>query len=67
MVTYFNKKDLVEFGQYLLSKERAKRITNNYSNNDSVSLEERLSEVYHADIENFIHLKNKNHATKKGL
>jgi len=54
MVTYFNKKDLVEFGRYLLSKERTNRIKESYNQDDNISLEERLQEVYHADVENFL-------------
>ncbi len=54
MVTYFNRKDLVNFGKYLLSDERKGRIKTNYSEGDSISVEERLTEVYHADVENFL-------------
>jgi hypothetical protein len=54
MVTYFNKKDLVKFGEYLLSKERTDRILSNYDENDNIPKEERLREVYHADVENFL-------------
>ena len=51
MVTYFNRKDLVNFGKYLLSEERTKRISDTDS---SIPIEERLKEVYHADVENFL-------------
>ena len=51
MATYFNKKDLVRFGKYLLSEERTQRIKESES---KVPVEERLKEVYHSDIENFI-------------
>lgn len=54
MVTYYNKKDLINFGKYLLSEKRTKKITDNYDENDNISLEVRLQEVYHSDIENFI-------------
>jgi len=54
MVTYFNKKDLVLFGRYLLSEERTNRIKESYNQDDNISLEERLQEVYHADVENFL-------------
>jgi hypothetical protein len=47
MVTYFNKKDLVEFGNYLLSDERKNKVINNVIK----------SEVSHADVENFLHKK----------
>lgn len=55
MVTYFNKKDLVNFGQYLLSEKRTERIKENYQEGfDNISFEERLNEVYDSDIENFL-------------
>ena len=52
MVTYFNKKDLVSFGNYLLSDERREL----YKNHPELSehLEERLATVSHADIENWM-------------
>jgi len=42
LVTYYNKKDLVSFGNYLLSKER----------NESVD-ELNKDGVTHADVENW--------------
>ena len=54
MVTYFNRKDLVNFGKFLLSEKRTKSITDGYEENDNWSLEERLREVYHSDVENFL-------------
>lgn len=53
MITFYNEKDFVSFGRYLLSEERTNRIKDNYKKGDPVSLEGRLSEVYHADIENW--------------
>ena len=53
MVTYFNRKDLVSFGNYLLSDERKERFQN-YPEPPSISLEERLRNVTHADIENWM-------------
>ena len=47
MVTYFNKKDLVKFGEYLFSEKR----------NESVS-DLNKDKVTHADVENFLE-KNK--------
>lgn len=52
MVTYFNKKDLVEFGKYLLSDER----------NESITNKENIKEVHNEDIENFIAKKLKKSA-----
>lgn len=54
MVTYFNRKDLVKFGEYLLSEKRTKRITDNHDNLNPIDLKERLQAVYHADVENFL-------------
>jgi hypothetical protein len=50
MVTYFNRKDLVSFGNYLLSDKRRKLFEETES---SLSIDERLKEVHHADVENW--------------
>ncbi len=60
MVTYFNRKDLVSFGSYLLSEKRKalletareQKIEDGSINPPSV--EEQMKEVHHADIENWI-------------
>ena len=44
MVTYFNKKDLVKFGNYLLSKER----------DETIISEQNLDKVHKEDIDNWI-------------
>jgi len=61
MVTYFNRKDLVSFGSYLLSEKRKARFEdwnvpdkNGNVALSSLSVEERLKEVWHADVENWI-------------
>ena len=59
MVTTYNGKDMVQFGKYFLSKKRTELITSNYQKGDSISLEERLQEVYHADFENWKESKKK--------
>lgn len=53
MVTTFNQSDLVSFGKYLLSDERRKRYENHPGFPDGKDLESRLSEISHADIENW--------------
>jgi len=59
MVTYFNKKDMISFGKYLVSEERKQRIQNSFDKDkkngieNSLSVEERLQEVYHADFHNW--------------
>lgn len=55
MVTTFNRKDLVEFGNYLLSEEREIRYKNHPMGDKMGSLRERLSQVNHADFENWMH------------
>ena len=59
MVTYFNRKDLVSFGSYLLSEQRKSRFVESYkksvqSGMNPVPVEESLTMVYHADIENWM-------------
>ncbi len=51
MVTYFNKKDLVNFGKYLLSDERTASLA---ATESEIPIEERLKNVYHSDVENFL-------------
>lgn len=46
MVTYFNKKDLVSFGKYLLSDERNKKVR-----------EINKQNVTHADLSNWLEIK----------
>lgn len=53
MTTIYDSIDMTSFGRYLLSAKRRESITSNYKEGDGVSLEERLSEVYHADFCNW--------------
>lgn len=55
MKVYYEEKDLVTFGEYLLSKKRNDLIASNWKDGDSVSLAERQSQIYHADLENWKH------------
>ena len=50
MVTYFNKKDLIGFGEYLLSEKRREL----FKQNGKEGLKERLAQVHHADVENYL-------------
>jgi hypothetical protein len=60
MVTYFNRKDLVSFGSYLLSEKRKSRFVESYKEKirqgikNPLPVEESLMMVHHADIENWI-------------
>jgi len=65
MVTYFNKKDLVSFGNYLLSDERKENFQTAFDENVKngmsfpMSVEESLKSVHHADICNWIEKQSK--------
>lgn len=52
MVTYFNRKDMISFGEYLLSEER-KELYKSHPVLGSENLEERLSVVNHSDLDNW--------------
>lgn len=62
MVTYFNKKDLVNFGKYLLSEKRTESVLVGVDelnldpeNGDYLYIaQQRLRQVSHADVENFL-------------
>lgn len=67
MVTYFNRKDLVSFGSYLLSEKRKNLFEESYNQkiNDGIenplSVEDSLKNIHHADFKNWIQQqKNKN-------
>jgi len=59
MVTYFNKKDLVSFGYYLNSETRKNAFRKSFKEDlkagitNPLSVEDRMKEVYDADIENW--------------
>lgn len=54
MEQLFTRAELVEFGNYLLSDERKQRFASNPHAPEGLTLEERLSEVHHADVENYL-------------
>lgn len=56
MVTYFNKKDLISFGNYLLSCERDEKIMATGNNN--------FENVTHADFQNWKSLEQKRKSKK---
>jgi len=64
MVTYYNGKDLVSFGTFLLSDERKERIINHPEAASMPPVEERLKMVHHADIENWLEMTNQKKLTK---
>jgi hypothetical protein len=60
MVTYFNRKDLVSFGSYLMSEKRKARYKELHDELVSkginpLPVEDNLKVVHHADVENWIH------------
>ena len=54
----FNRGDLVSFGELLLSESRRERFANSETE-ASLPLEERLSMVHHADVENWLEERGK--------
>lgn len=59
MVTYFNRKDLVSFGNYLLSEKRKARFQVSYDEaiargEKPITPEESMSNVWHPDICNWM-------------
>lgn len=56
MVIYFNRKDMISFGEYLLSEKRKNRFEQKdvQDSVNQIPLEERLKLVGHWDIENWI-------------
>jgi len=59
MVTYYNRKDLVSFGSYLMSEKRKARFYEENKESIIRGVEnplpavEALKQVHHADIENW--------------
>lgn len=59
MVTTYNMKDMVSFGNYVLSDERRELYANHPQADSMPPLEERLKHVSHADVENWKDKKSK--------
>lgn len=59
MIIAFTQKDLISFGQYLMSERRRKSFTRTSIDADMDGRElpptnKRLKNVYHADVENWM-------------
>jgi len=60
MVTYFNRRDLVSFGTYLLSEKRKSRFEESFQESvrlgieNPLPVEDALAVVNHADVENWL-------------
>lgn len=68
MVTYYNKKDLVNFGLYLLSDERKASFEEGTrlaikQGSYPLPTEERLKFVHDADLRNWVHYKKEKSIT----
>ena len=58
MVTYFNRKDLVSFGSYMMSEKRKARFEEmDIEFPKGLPAKERLKQAHHADVENWIESK----------
>jgi hypothetical protein len=53
MITFYEEKDLVSFGEYLLSEKRDALIINNEAFENLKQCKERLQAVYQSDLENW--------------
>lgn len=57
MIIYFTEEDLVSFGNYMVSAER-KKFYEMHPDPSGTSVEERLSTVHDADIQNWAYLQS---------
>lgn len=64
MVTYFNKKDMISFAEYMVSEERTQRIINHPEAASMPPVAERLQQVHHADFHNWLEWKERKKAEK---
>jgi len=58
MVTQYNEGDLISFGKYLFSDARRSRIENHPENETMPPVEDRIREVSHADLSNWIDMQS---------
>lgn len=64
MVTYFNRKDLVSFGSYLMSEKRKALKEEAYARdveqgvNNPLTVQDRLQDIDRADVENWLEEQN---------
>ena len=65
MVTQYNEGDLVSFGKYLLSDVRTERIINHPNAAQMLPAKERLKEVHHADVSNWLDSKSEKALVKR--
>ena len=65
MVLYFNKTDMISFGEYMVSQERTDRIINHPEAASMAPVEDRLKQVHDADYANWLEWKERKKAEKK--
>jgi len=54
MIMYFNKEELISFGEYMVSDERTQKIINHPSASKMAPVEERLKQVHPLDFDNWL-------------
>lgn len=65
MIVYYTHEDFVDFGAYMVSKERTDRIKAAYDPKvDNWTLEERLANIYQPDVDAWLAKRNKEAASQ---
>lgn len=59
MVLYFNKSDMISFGEYMVSEERTQWIINHPDAATMPPVDDRLKQVHDADYQNWLEWKDK--------